>query len=65
MGWQVDDHETFDRIVKRVTDRGIPIAEGTPRRRRARRGAALALRRPKGITQEIFTTPVRTARPCT
>ncbi|MFA6576188.1 MAG: hypothetical protein WCS84_12265, partial [Nocardioides sp.] len=23
-GWQVDDHETFDRIVNRVTGRGVP-----------------------------------------
>ena len=64
MGWQVDDHETFDRIVDRVTRRGVPIAEGT-----AEEAAVRGVERlwrfagPKGITQEIFTTPVTTARP--
>lgn len=64
MGWQVDDHETFDRIVKRVTERGVPIAEGTLEEA-AVRGVERLWRfaGPKGITQEIFTTPVRTAKP--
>ena len=65
MGWHVDDHETFDRIVKRVTERGLPIAEGTPEEA-AVRGVERLWRfaGPEGITQEIFTTPVRTPRPC-
>jgi 2,3-dihydroxybiphenyl 1,2-dioxygenase len=64
MGWQVDDHATFDRIVQRVTERGIPIAEGA-----AEEAAVRGVERlwrfagPKGITQEIFTAPVTTARP--
>lgn len=64
MGWQVDDHETFDRIVKRVTERRVPIAEGTPQEA-AVRGVERLWRfaGPKGITQEIFTAPVRTAGP--
>jgi 2,3-dihydroxybiphenyl 1,2-dioxygenase len=64
IGWQVDDHETFDRIVKRVTERGVPIAEGTPEEA-AVRGVERLWRfaGPKGITQEIFTAPVRAARP--
>jgi 2,3-dihydroxybiphenyl 1,2-dioxygenase len=64
MGWQVDDHETFDRIVKRVTERGVPIAEGTPEEASLRGVERLwRFAGPKGITQEIFTAPVRTASP--
>lgn len=63
-GWQVDDHETFDRILARVTDRGVPVTEGT--------ADACALRGverlwrfpgPKGIATEIFTRPVLTSAP--
>jgi len=64
VGWHIDDHETFDRIVKRVTDRGVPIAKGTPEEA-ALRGVE-QLRRfagPKGIVQEIFTTPLTTPKP--
>jgi len=64
VGWQVTDHETFDRIVTRVTERGVPMAEGTPEE------AALAgverlwrFAGPKGIVQEIFTTATTTAKP--
>jgi len=64
MGWQVDDHETFDRIVQRVTERGVPIAEGTAEEA-ALRGVERLWRfaGPKGITQEIFTAPLTTAKP--
>jgi len=64
VGWHVDDHETFDRIIKRVTERGVPIAEGTPEEA-ALRGVERLWRfaGPKGIVQEIFTTPNTTSRP--
>ncbi|WP_183097351.1 VOC family protein [Nocardioides pelophilus] len=64
VGWHVDDHETFDRIVKRVTERGVPLAEGTPEEA-ALRGVERLWRfaGPKGIVQEIFTTPTTTSRP--
>jgi 2,3-dihydroxybiphenyl 1,2-dioxygenase len=64
VGWHVDDHETFDRIVRRVTERGVPIAEGTPEQA-ALRGVERLWRfaGPKGIVQEIFTTPLTTPRP--
>ena len=64
VGWQVDDHETFDRIIKRVTDRGVPIAEGTPEET-ALRGVERLWRfaGPKGIVQEIFTAPLTTEKP--
>jgi len=64
VGWQIDDHETFDRIVNRVTDRGLPIAEGTPEQA-ALRGVERLWRfaGPKGLVQEIFTTPLTTPKP--
>jgi 2,3-dihydroxybiphenyl 1,2-dioxygenase len=64
VGWQIDDHETFDRIVKRVTERGVPISEGTAEEA-ALRGVERLWRfsGPKGIVQEIFTTPVTTPKP--
>lgn len=64
LGWQVDDHETFDRIIARVTDRGLPIIEGT-KEEAALRGVERLWRfaGPKGIAQEIFTVPVTTPEP--
>ena len=64
LGWQVDDHETFDRIVTRVTERGVPIKEGTPEEA-ALRGVERLWRfaGPKGIVQEIFTVPRTTTSP--
>ncbi|MEV6101992.1 VOC family protein [Nocardia sp. NPDC051981] len=64
LGWQIDDHETFDRIIARVTDRGVPIAEGTADEA-ALRGVERLWRfaGPKGIVQEIFTVPVTTPEP--
>jgi 2,3-dihydroxybiphenyl 1,2-dioxygenase len=64
MGWHVDDHETFDQIVSRVKDRGVPADEGTADEA-ALRGVERVLRfpGPKGIVQEIFAAPVLTAAP--
>lgn len=64
IGWQIDDHDTFDRIVKRVTERGVPIQEGTAEEA-ALRGVERLWRfaGPKGIVQEIFTTPTTTPKP--
>lgn len=64
IGWQVDEHEAFDRIVARVSDRGVPIVEGSPEDA-ARRGVERLWRfpGPKGIRQEIFTAPVTTPEP--
>lgn len=63
-GWQVDDHETFDRIINRVTTRGVPITEGSAEEA-AMRGVERLWRfaGPKGIWQEIFTVPVTTPQP--
>ncbi|MGW4327943.1 VOC family protein [Nocardia sp. NPDC004573] len=64
LGWQVDDHETFDRILARVSDRGVPIEEGTVEQAAARGVQRLwRFPGPKGIATEIFTTPVTTQEP--
>lgn len=57
VGWHVSNHETFDRIVARVSDRGVRVDEGTPEEA-ALRGVERVWRfpGPKGIVQEIFTT---------
>lgn len=64
LGWQVDDHETFDVILERVTSRGLPVQEGTPDEC-ARRGVERLWRfpGPKGAATEIFTTPITTPTP--
>ena len=30
IGWHIDDYETFDQILSRVAERGVPISDGTP-----------------------------------
>ncbi|MFE6923030.1 VOC family protein [Nocardia sp. NPDC057663] len=64
LGWQIDDDDTFDRIVARIADRGVPIVEGNPDQA-ALRGVERLWRfaGPKGIAQEIFTVPVTTPEP--
>lgn len=63
-GWQVDDHETFDRILARVRDRGVPISEGTPEQCDLRGVERLwRFPGPKGIATEVFTRPVLTEAP--
>ncbi|MBZ3900308.1 MULTISPECIES: VOC family protein [Streptomyces] len=63
-GWHLDDHSTFERIEARVRAHGVPVVRGTDDEA-ALRGVERLLRfpGPKGITQEIYTTPVRTAAP--
>lgn len=64
LGWQVDDHDTFDEIVSRVTQHGVPITEGTAEEA-ALRGVERLTRfpGPNGLTQEIFTRARRGATP--
>lgn len=59
MGWHVHDHAAFDRLVARVRDAGVPADDGSTDDA-ALRGVERLLRLPgpKGITQEVFTTPV-------
>ncbi|MGW4370537.1 VOC family protein [Nocardia takedensis] len=64
LGWQIDDHETFERVLARVADRGVPIEEGTAEQA-ALRGVERLWRfpGPKGIATEIFTSAVTTPEP--
>ena len=64
MGWHIDDHETFDVILARVTEAGIPVVEGSAEEC-ALRGVERLWRfpGPKGIATEIFTTPITTPAP--
>ena len=64
IGWHVADHETFERVVRRITDRGVPITEGTPEEAELRGVERLwRFPGPKGIVQEIFTTARTTSKP--
>jgi 2,3-dihydroxybiphenyl 1,2-dioxygenase len=56
LGWQVDDHATFDEICSRVTGHGVPIREATADEA-ALRGVErlLSFPGPNGLSQEIFT----------
>ncbi|UPK66467.1 VOC family protein (plasmid) [Rhodococcus pyridinivorans] len=58
LGWEINDHESFDRVVARVRDRGVPVTEGTDEEA-ALRGVERLVRfpGPKNIDQEIFTRP--------
>jgi 2,3-dihydroxybiphenyl 1,2-dioxygenase len=58
LGWQVDDHRTFDEILARLTRHGVPVANGTVEEAQLR-GVERLVRfpGPNGLTQEIFTCP--------
>ncbi|WP_211168079.1 VOC family protein [Brevibacterium sp. 'Marine'] len=63
-GWEIDDHETFDEVLRRVTARGVPVEEGSPDECRLRGVERLwRFPGPKGIKTEIFTTAVRSDEP--
>jgi 2,3-dihydroxybiphenyl 1,2-dioxygenase len=56
LGWQLDDHATFDEILSRVIGHGVPVTKGTPEEA-ALRGVERLVRfpGPNGVAQEIFT----------
>ncbi|MGW2051044.1 VOC family protein [Streptomyces sp. NPDC001858] len=64
LGWHIDDHTTFERIAHRIHAHGVPLVEGT-REEAELRGVERLLRfpGPKGIAQEIYTTPVTSPEP--
>lgn len=63
-GWQIDDHDTFDEVLRRVSERGVPIEEGSPEECRLRGVERLwRFPGPKGISTEIFTKAVTTMAP--
>ena len=56
LGWHVEDHDTFDEILCRVTGHGVPVAEGVAEEA-ALRGVERLVRfpGPNGLMQEIYT----------
>jgi 2,3-dihydroxybiphenyl 1,2-dioxygenase len=64
LGWQIDDHATFDEILSRVTGHGVPVTQGTPEEA-ALRGVERLVRfpGPNGLAQEIFTRARTSATP--
>jgi 2,3-dihydroxybiphenyl 1,2-dioxygenase len=58
LGWQVDDHRTFDEILARVTRHNVPVVEGTAEEA-GLRGVERLVRfpGPNDLTQELFTRP--------
>lgn len=56
MGWHLDDHDTFDEVVGRVTTAGVPVVDGSDEEAELRGVERLArFPGPKGLVQEIFT----------
>jgi 2,3-dihydroxybiphenyl 1,2-dioxygenase len=64
LGWQLDDHETFDTVLARVRSHGVPAAEGTDEQA-DRRGVERLVRfpGPNGLAQEVFTRARTAAMP--
>jgi 2,3-dihydroxybiphenyl 1,2-dioxygenase len=64
LGWQLDDHDTFDEVLTRVTRHGVPLVEGTAEEA-AFRGVERLVRfpGPNGLAQEIFTRPRTSTTP--
>ena len=64
VGWHIDDHTAFERIEARIRAHGVPLVQGTEHEA-ALRGVErlLRFRGPKGITQEIYTTPTLSSEP--
>lgn len=64
VGWEIDDHETFDVVVGRVRAAGLPVIEGSTDEA-ALRGVERLWRfpGPKGIATEVFTRARTTTAP--
>lgn len=64
VGWLIDDHETFDVVLGRVTDAGLPVTEGSADEC-GLRGVERLWRfpGPNGMTTEVFTRARTTAKP--
>ena len=64
LGWELDDHDTFDEVIARVTAHGVPITEGTTEEADIR-GVERLVRfpGPNGLAQEIFTRARPAAAP--
>jgi 2,3-dihydroxybiphenyl 1,2-dioxygenase len=64
LGWQLDDHATFDEVVSRVTRTRVPVTQGTAEEAALRGVERLArFPGPNGLAQEIFTRPTTSRTP--
>ncbi|MFE7624726.1 VOC family protein [Streptomyces sp. NPDC057509] len=64
IGWHIDDHTSFENIEARIRAHGVPVVRGSDEEA-ALRGVErlLSFPGPKGIVQEIYTTPVISPEP--
>lgn len=64
LGWELDDHDSFDTVLSRVHRHGVPYSEGTAEEV-ALRGVERMVRfpGPNGLCQEIFTRAKIAAAP--
>ncbi|NKI42105.1 VOC family protein [Streptomyces physcomitrii] len=64
IGWHIDDPASFEQIEARVRAHGVPVVRGSDEEA-ALRGVERLLRfpGPKGLVQEIYTTPVISSEP--
>ncbi|MFC9282265.1 VOC family protein [Streptomyces collinus] len=64
IGWHIDDHASFEQIEARIRAHGVPVVRGSDEEA-VLRGVERLLRfpGPKGIVQEIYTTPVISPEP--
>ncbi|AKK26893.1 VOC family protein [Mycobacterium sp. EPa45] len=58
LGWEIDDHATFEAIEARVRGHGVPVTEGSAEEA-ALRGVERFARfpGPNGLAQEIYVSP--------
>ena len=64
VGWEIDDHQTFDVVLGRVRAAGLPVVEGTPDEAALRGVERLwRLPGPKGVATEIMTRARTTTAP--
>jgi 2,3-dihydroxybiphenyl 1,2-dioxygenase len=58
LGWEVDDHATFETIEARVRNHGVPVTEGSAEQATLRGVERFArFPGPNGLTQEIYVNP--------
>lgn len=58
LGWEVDDHDTFDAIAARIHDHGVPVSDGAAEEAEIR-GVEHFIRfpGPNGLLQELYVAP--------
>ncbi|MGY4712225.1 VOC family protein [Mycolicibacterium sp. CBM1] len=64
LGWELDDHTTFDVIEARIRSHGVPVVAGSPEESQSR-GVERFVRfpGPNGLSQEIYVNPRRGSEP--